>query len=246
MKKTVIGTKFVWLVLTCMVIISMSGCASTKMPKTSGFLNSYKGFEESEVYKGVFVKRNANKTIGDYDKFLIDDIIVYFIDEGWTGKVNPMKLGVNAKKLSELTQYFHETVLRALKEQDLRVVDKRGPGVLRIRIALTDVDRNLPILNVYGYQTLTGVGIGGASMEGAAEDSMTGEHILSVVTRKKGGVMPELDDRNLTKMNDAKSYTGEAIDNKIDSLSYWNTIKDIMDNWADRFAKAVVKAHDQP
>ena len=125
----------------------------------------------------------------------------------------------------------------------MKVVDERGPGVLRIRIALTDVDRNIPILNVYGCQTITG--IGGASMEGEALDSMTGEHILSVVTRKKGGVLPEMEDRNLTEMDDAKSYAGDALDNKIDPLSYWNTIKDIMENWADRFAQAVVKAHDR-
>ena len=243
MKKSVIGIKVVLSVLSCLVIISMSGCAST-MPKTSGFLDSYKRFEESEMYKGVFVKRNPNKNIGDYNKFLIDDIIVYFIDEGWKKKINPMKLGVNAKKLGELTDYFHETMLRALKEQGLGVVDKRGPGVLRIRIALTDVDRNLPILNVYGYQTIVGLGIGGAAMEGEALDSMTGEHVISVVTRKKGGTIPDLEGRNLGKMNDAKSYAGDAVDNKVDSLSYWNTIKDIMDNWANKFAQAIVKAHE--
>lgn len=242
--KKILENKISVLGICLVLVLGVSGCAS-KMPKTSGFLSSYKNFKESDALKGVFVKKNSVKSIGDYDKFLIDDIVVYFIDEGWKKKVDPMKLGVNAKKLGELTQYFHDQIVSSLEAKNLKVVEAPGDGVLRIRIALTDVDRNIPILNVYGYQTLIGLGIGGAAMEGEALDSVSGEQILSVVTRKKGGVLPDRDGRNFTKMDDTKSYAKDAASNKLDSLTYWNTIKQILDVWADNFAKAVAKAHEK-
>ena len=42
--------KVVLFLLACLVIMSVSGCAST-MPKTSGFLDSYKGFEEMRALR---------------------------------------------------------------------------------------------------------------------------------------------------------------------------------------------------
>lgn len=168
-----------WGIFLITLIVAAGGCASTKMPTTSGFLDNYSKMEPSAEIKGLWVEKHSYKSIGDYSKFMVDPVVVYFIPEKFTDKVNPKRVGVNAKKLAELTEYFREEIIKALEGHNYPIVDKAGEGVLRLRIAVTDVNANLPILNVYGYQTVTGIGLGSASMEGEAIDSMTNERIFS-------------------------------------------------------------------
>ena len=74
-------------------------------------------------------------------------------------------------------------------------------------------------------------------MEGEAIDSVTGEQILAVIDKRKGNVMPKIKDQGATDI--AK----EALDNKLDSLTRYNTIKQIMTNWAENFAMKVDEQH---
>ena len=217
------------------VLVFLSGCTSTKLSK-SGFLDDYSGLSESEVYKGMWVEHSLTKDIGDYSKFIVDPVIVYFKPRKGAAKYNPKKIGVNAEKLAELTSYFHDEMESALSDKGYKVVDRPGEGILRIRLAITDVDANLPILNVYGYQTVTGIGLGGASMEGEALDSVTHERIVAVVDRQKGKVFPG--------MKAPTDMAKEALKNKLDSLSKYKTIKAILKNWAEQFAARVEELHN--
>ena len=221
----------------CIGILNVSISEAKKL-KPSGFLESYKGFSESEEMKGLYVKRNSQRSIGEYSKFMIDPITVYFKPQGKFSKLNPKRVGVNPKRLAELTAHFEKEIARALSEK-YTVVDEPGKDVLRLRIAVTEVKANLPILNVYGYQTVTGIGLGSASMEGEAIDSVTGEQILAVVDSRKGKVMPKI------KGEGATDIAKEALDNKLDSLTKYKTIKQIMTNWAERFASKIDEAHSE-
>ena len=62
-----------------------------------------------------------------------------------------------------------------------------GPGVMRLRAAITDVQLTWPTYHIDPrLQTLV-IGLGGASMEGEALDSQTGERVLAVVDSRRGG-----------------------------------------------------------
>jgi hypothetical protein len=204
--------------------------------KPSGFLEDYSGFTESEETKGLYVKRNQDRNIGEYSKFIIDPITVYFAPRKGLSKINPKRVGINPKRLAELTAFFEEEIVRTLSE-NYTVVDEPGEGVLRLKIAVTDVKANLPLLNIHMYSSTTGIGLGSASMEGEAVDSATGEQILAVVDSRKGKVVPKL------KGEEVDDIAKEAMDNKLDSLLKYETIRQIMTNWAERFTAKVDELH---
>jgi hypothetical protein len=204
--------------------------------KPSGFLEDYSGFTESEETKDFYVKRNPDRNIGEYSKFIIDPITVYFAPRKGLSKINPKRVGINPKRLAELTAFFEEEIVRTLSE-NYTVVDEPGEGVLRLKIAVTDVKANMPILNIHMYSSTTGIGLGSASMEGEAVDSATGEQILAVVDSRKGKVIPKL------KGEEVDDIAKEAMDNKLDSLLKYETIRQIMTNWAERFAAKVDELH---
>ncbi|UCE61917.1 MAG: DUF3313 domain-containing protein, partial [Phycisphaerales bacterium] len=66
------------------------------------------------------------------------------------------------------------------------VVDAPGPGVLRIRAALTDIKKTKPAMNIHPATKLSGIGLGGASMEAEGLDAQTGERVLAVVDTRAG------------------------------------------------------------
>ena len=86
--------------LTVMTIAALVGSmgifnvsiSEAKELKTSGFLEDYSGFEESEEVKGLHVRKNSNRTIGDYNKFLLDPITVYFAPRKGLSKINPKRI----------------------------------------------------------------------------------------------------------------------------------------------------------
>ncbi len=230
--------------LKTMIIVTSVGCMSmfnisfseAKELKPSGFFADYSGFVESEESKGLFVKKNPDRSIGEYSKFLLEPITVYMAPVTGIKKLNIKRMGVNAKKLAELTEHFENEITRALSE-NYTVVNEPGEGVLRLRLAITDVKTNIRLLNIHSYTSFTGVGLGSASMEGEATDSVTGEQILAVVDSRKGKTMPKI------KGQGAGDIAKEAFDNKLDSLTRYNTIKQIMTTWAERFAKKVDEQH---
>ena len=73
-------------VMNVITIVALVGCigmfnvsiSAAKDLKPSGFLDDYSGFEESEKIKGLYVKKNPRHSVGDYNKFLIDPVMVYF------------------------------------------------------------------------------------------------------------------------------------------------------------------------
>ena len=69
--------------------------------------------------------------------------------------------------------------------------------------------------------------------------AIAGDQILAVVHSRKGKVMPKIKGQEVTDM--AK----EAFDNKKDSLTKYETIRQIMTNWAERFANRIDEAHSK-
>jgi hypothetical protein len=75
-------------------------------------------------------------------------------------------------------------------------------------------------MNVLPQAKLTGLGIGGASMEAELLDSQTGEQIGAIIEGRKGSQV---------------SLAG---------LKEWGDAKAIMDDWAKGFRKRLDEAHD--
>ncbi len=103
-----------------------------------------------------------------------------------------------------------------------QVVQKPGPGVLRLRVAITGIEKTTPILNIHPAMKISGIGLGGASMEAEAIDSRGGERVGAVVDSREG----------------SRASIGAG-------LQTFGHAKEVMDFWVERFIKNLDKAHGE-
>ena len=193
------------LVLTIFFSLAMTtGCATQKTAH-SGFLENYPVFEQGPKDGVDFVYLKKDVDFRSYDKVMMDHVVFYFSDSA-TYK------GIHADELKELADNFHKAFAEALANA-YPLVDKPGPDVLRIRIAITDLVPSKPGLS--GVTTVIPIGlaidivksgaggghtgVGQASMEVEFLDSMTNERIAAALDTKPGGKL-----QGLTKWGAAK------------------------------------------
>ena len=177
------------------VAILLAGCASHQLKsyETSGFLGNYANFKVGSEGQPNLVYLNPNRNLRQYDKVLIDHVLVSF---------NPTSenQGVDPVQLTELTEKFHQALVTALKDR-YRIVDKPGEGVLRIRTAITDIEPGSPVANtastiipvgaaisiIKKSTTGSNLAVGRASMEIELQDSLSGVRLAAAVDRREGG-----------------------------------------------------------
>ena len=167
-------------------------CATTVSEQDqSGFLSDYSKLERIDDSALRFVDESA----GDYSSFIIDPVVIAF-------RQQPDEQVFSDEELGELATYYEEAVIEALSKDDgYSIVDSPGPGVVRIRIGITDVKETIGILNLSIYTKITGLGLGGASFEGEITDSVTGEQLAAAV---RWGTGSRILKAGITHMGDAK------------------------------------------
>jgi uncharacterized protein DUF3313 len=104
--------------------------SDTSKMTSSGFLSDYKRLSKVAAADGMQCWRQADVDAKQFDKVMITRILVTLKDSKNTG--------VDPKDLAALVDYFNNSLVTALKPQ-MQVVDKPGPGVLVLRIALTNL-----------------------------------------------------------------------------------------------------------
>ncbi|MCX6910806.1 MAG: DUF3313 domain-containing protein [Verrucomicrobia bacterium] len=149
----------------------IAGCSSS--PKSG----KYSGVSESEQLRPdarfphslVYIKEGA--TFGQYSKFIIDPAEIYRgSDASWhKGKVTE-------QNKQELAQFVRAEFVRALGKK-YSIVDQPGPGVLRIKLTLADVELTTSSLAVVSHLSPVGMGMSilgtGAGMQGSFMGSVT-------------------------------------------------------------------------
>lgn len=188
----------------------LAGCAGEQ--RQSGFLGDYSQLAPSPALEGALSYENPARPLAGYERFLIEPVRVRFAPGADGTDVDPATLAM-------LTGYFREEAIRALSQR-YQVVARPGPGVLRLRAALTDVTKAKPLLNIHPASKLSGVGLGGAAMEAEAVDAVSGERVLAVVDRGRGN----------------RLALAEGLDD-------WAHAKAVMSHWVQRFVKRVDAAH---
>jgi len=148
----------------------------------------------------------------DYSKFIIDPVAVHL------HRRSAAKKKISEEDLTDLKNYMHTALVKAIEDR-YEVVYRPGPGVARVRVALTDIKKAEILLNIHPASKLMGAGLGGASLEAELVDSQTGEQIGALV----------------------ESQLGDRL--SLDGLSTWGDAKAIMDDWAGRFRKRLDEAH---
>ena len=201
----------------CMVVLGtvssglLTGCQAQKAAY-SGFLGDYSKLRPSSDVEDALYYQNPAKSLKDYDKFMIDPVLVHFAP-------NAKGTALDPAKLKKLTDYAYDELTKALSER-YTVVNTKGPGVLRLRSALTDIKKTKPAMNISPVTKLSGLGLGGASMEAEALESQTGERVFAVVDTRPGTLL--------------------AIGPGLDPIGH---AKQVIRHWIKRFVNRIDKAH---
>jgi hypothetical protein len=117
-------------ILSLCIMLSSVGLAISA-DKYTGFIEDYPALEPDKDRKGALIYRKPGVDMGIYSKVLIDQIEIWYAPDSKYKGIKPDELKV-------LADAFREAIVQEL-EPDYPVVSKPGPGVLGLRIAITNV-----------------------------------------------------------------------------------------------------------
>jgi hypothetical protein len=184
-------------VLALGLMVMFCGC-SAQMGGKTGFLSDY---SRLKVYSDVSY-RYVGPNIGRYSKFMVDPVKTHFHTGSKASEIPEETLG-------DLRNYMYVAVVNAVSER-YPITHWPGPGIARIRIAITDLKKSKILQNIHPASKLMGSGLGGASIEMEVIDSETGLQLGA-------GVESQLGNRF-----------------SLDGVSTWGDAKSVMDDWAKR------------
>jgi hypothetical protein len=172
------------------------GCASTEPAapqRYSGFLKDYSILSPRQGSDGAalrFVKPGAK--LGGYEQLLIDPVVVYY-------GVGTGLHDVPGQDLETLANHLYSALVRHLGA-DYPLVQRPGPDVLRVQVALTEAEPSdvvlnamssalpiRPLSNLKHLATGTQTFVGTAGIEARIVDAASGELLAAAVDRRQGG-----------------------------------------------------------
>jgi hypothetical protein len=210
--------------LPSLLIASAFGCGRTHQARsvsTSGFLDDYSQLQEGKRKEALLTYTDPSVDFGKYHSIILEPIKAYPKE----GDENFAEMP--PEKVKVLLDYFEATVREQLSP-NYNFVTEPGAGVMRFRIALTDADAGRVAMDVtssivpFGIAANIlhtaavggGMGVGDASAEFEALDSVTGARLSAAVDKRI-----------------ANKYTG-----RFDKFDKWRATKAACDAWAERLA----------
>ena len=174
--------------LTGLLMFSCAGGKPTA-DQYSGFLQDYSQVQKTKSPKGDPVLRFISPRLrgGNYSKIIIEPVQYY-------PEPKPSE-NVSAEILDQIQRYFDQAIRREAAER-MSVVESPGPGVTRLRVALTGVGSKAEGLKPYQFipvaMVLTGARAATTGhpeqavlyMEAELSDSVSGERLGIAI---KGG-----------------------------------------------------------
>jgi hypothetical protein len=179
--------------------VALSACSVTQQDKpesgssvpTSGFLKDYSQLQPGGKDQALLVYFNPNARWSRYDKVMIAPATV--------GLGPDHQLSEEDQQL--LSSYYYHALEQDLAK-DFTVVQQPGPGVMTIRVALTDATTATPVLrtisvvvpqarvlgSIKNLASGTYAFVGSAQSEGEVLDSTTGERLAAAVDQRSGGL----------------------------------------------------------
>jgi hypothetical protein len=199
--------------------LSMAACATTRQTRSAkklGFLKDYSQLRKGKSGEAQYLYINPQVRFSAYKKLMIDPISVRASKDGSLAKVP-------RAELQDLANHLYGALLTQLVE-DFDIVSAPGPGVMRLRVAITEAQGSNVWVDVAsnaitytrvaaaGLQlaTDTYIFVGKAAIEGEILDSQTSERLMAAVDERAG----------------TKVWRG--------SLKTWGDVKDAYDFWANR------------
>ncbi len=213
-----------FLLLGTICIASLAGCAHSEhatgynKAEPSGFLKDYSKLHaaanETDSTLLYFMPDKAK--FKSYTKIWLEPVQV------WRGEKSDAK-DLDMEDARYLSQFLWSRLNEELRK-DYMMVQEPGPGVMRLRVGITEAGKNIPVLDnltasvsmvlLDGNKSLGGIQpfVGKATIEAEATDSQTGELLAAAVDRRGGS-----------------KYTWK-------SLHGWGDVEAAYTYWAKKFA----------
>ena len=231
-----------------LMLALLCGCASTtdtptavKTAKPSGFLSSYDQLTPMAGNDDAKSWRRSDVDWKKYDKVFIDRIQVF-------PKKESQDKGIDPTDLKMLVDYFYEALVKEIKPT-AQIVDKTGPNVLVLRIAIVDLVPTEYGKSIAGtltpYAFIAEAASGPASGRPAGSTPYLGESSVEVqiLDGESTQVVAEFTSTKFGKKYDvdtSKGTVGAAkkyMDSYTDSFTAWNYAKQAFDEWSLLFQK---------
>ena len=214
-------------VIPLAVAALMISCASTSQmrnTKAVGFLGDYSELHTGTGNEAQMVYIKPKVSWAHYDKMIIDPITAYAIPG------NPLAK-LPKDQLNALVNYLYAD-LREQLGKDYKIVNTAGPGVLRLRVALTEAEGGAPIRSVLSSvvpvglalsvlktaATGKGIGVGTARVEAELLDAQTHERLIAAVDAQSGN---------------KRDFFG--------SFSKWDDARDAFDFWSAKLKQRLAE-----
>ncbi|MCB0354157.1 MAG: DUF3313 family protein [Bdellovibrionales bacterium] len=218
-------------------VSTLSGCGVLRATpaKDYGFLPKPELVSEQRTrapFNGywVFNPREYEEIREEYAKVYIDSIDTHIVEEMYRKASGKEETKIaRIEEAQELGQYFRERLRIAMVERiqsgsNLKVVDKPGPGVLSLRIALVEVVPTNPGVNLIG--TAAGFFVpGGGFLKSFGEGSIAMEGFVFEVD-PMNSVFEEYKDR------EAQKYSAFTLKD----YQRYAHLREVIDEWSVQIA----------
>lgn len=230
--------KIIGLIIAITMAFTSQAWAAAQ-PKESGFIDKLPSLKSIPGLEGTWGWDKPGFQLKNYDKIYLDPI------EVWVAPDSKYK-GLNPDHLKTLTDTMRAALIEAL-EPDYPVVSRPGPGVLRVRLAITNVYLGKP-KHRFGQYTPIGLLASGvkkatgkskknftlknASVEAEMFDSQNGERLSVRIDTKPVKVTEKK--KKVTEEEEEDDEWGEPQSKKAAKMS-WETVVESMRFYSKHF-----------
>jgi len=211
--------------------------------EAKGFLSDYGRLQPVGDGSGAFRYLAPEAVLASYDKLIIDRIRIFF-------KEDAAYKGIDPTELKALTDYFHQAIVKAVADT-YPVVDKPGPGVLHLRIAVTDLVPNKPSASVVSLAVpflWVGEAGAGAAQRDVGATPFTGEATVEMeaLDSRTGRQLAAYIETRIGKKYTWTQGLEKGVTDYLHAYSTWAYTKDAMDHWARRIRRRLDAVHKRP
>jgi hypothetical protein len=254
------------LALACLALAAslVTGCAApgsgnagvtaseNNLAKVSnvGFLSDPGKLKVQPANGGFLCWRQAGVDWRSYDKVMIERIKVYVTPATDQSPIDPTDL-------KALLDYFHSALVKNLSPE-AKIVDVAGPGVLRVRLALTSLVPTNTLASMAGtavpYGFVAEMGSGAATGRPVGSTPYLGKTGLEAQFRDgaTGAVLAECADTQIglkyaADLNKGATTAAEAwMNGYVSSFTSWSYAEDAFNKWSAAFARRFAELRAQP
>jgi len=214
--------KMVLLALALTAGVSSAQDPAAPKPQYSGFLADYSKLQPAPDREGTQLFLDRSRDYKGYTKVLFDPVEVYLTP-------NPEYKGLQPDALKRMTDVFLNAFKKALGS-DYQVVDALGPGVLRVRAAITGVQAVKPPLGATDFIPVKAIFNLGRAAAGASPQvaEMTAEFEVldekgvrvaaAVATRKGDKTLPQRDQVTWKDLEPITNYWATGFKQRLDEV----------------------------